>query len=274
MSERTIWIGLGLTWLAATSCGGDAAATTGPVEGYASRAGEDHHQDAVLAQGALEKAKAKKALLAGARGSHAASLRRLAVKAFRAVAKRYPSSGEVAAEASFRAGELLRAGGDEREALNEFLRAADTARGGSFVPRALLEAAHVERRAEHFDKALELYARTMSAREADAHARDLAALWSAKTRLEMGDLDEAERELRALVVRVRDPIDRLRSYDELILILARSGRIAAAVGHFAEAKRSVSFESREQTARGERVRNTLENMRALDVMRKAIAEAR
>ena len=90
----------------------------------------------------------------------------------------------------------------------------------------------------------------------------------------MGDEDEAERQLRALVRRAADPIDRLRAYDELVLILARSGRLAAAVGHFAEAKRSVLRESLEATTRGERVRKTLEDMRALAVLRDAIAAAR
>jgi hypothetical protein len=90
----------------------------------------------------------------------------------------------------------------------------------------------------------------------------------------MHDEAEAERLLRLAIGRAADPVDRLHAYDELILILVRSGRLAAAVGHFAAAKRSVVRESYEATARGERVRDALENMRCLDALRAGIAEAR
>lgn len=274
MSERTIWIGLGLAFMAATSCGGEAAASAGALEAPSPRALHDLVSDETRALRALEEARKKKALLSGAPDFRKASLRRRAVRAYLDVARRYPGSGEVAAEASFRAAELLRRGGEEERALEEFKRAADTARGGSFVPRALYEAGHIERRRAHFDAALALFEHSERCWAADAHRRDLAALWQAKTRLEMGDQREAERLLRGLVTRAVDPVDRLRSYDELIMILARSGRVAAAVGHLAAAKRSVASASREATQYGERVRRTLENMRALDVLRQAIADAR
>lgn len=270
MKINRVWVGVGFVCLLGLSCGGEASASGTRAAVVAPEVDRESESPKL----ALEAAREKKQRMEDARGKHRRSLRRQAVKAYQAVARRFPNSGPVAAEASFRAGELLRIQGDDKAALVELSRAMETVRGGVFTSRASYESAQIKRRTGDFEAALQLFLQTESNRSADSHRRDLATFWRAKTRIEMGQIDEAERQLRALVKRATDPIDRLRSYDELILILVRSGRLAAAVGHFANAKRSVWRESLEKTERGNRVRKTLDGLRSLDAMRKAIAASR
>ena len=263
---RSFFAGIALLGMAA--CGGSWVVTKVPLAVSSHAVGALESVDAAHA---LESARAMKAKLAGARGAQLERLRRDAVAAYRQVARRYPKSGEVAAEASFRAGELLRAGGENEAAIVELQRAIDTPRGGSFQSRARYELAHILRRSEQFDAALVHFAAVETDRVAPDHQRDLAGLWRAKTLLEMGRSDEAERALRALVARVKDPVDRVRAYDELITILGNSGRLAAAVGHFADVKRLSLALSLEHTERGERMRSAIEGMRCLAVLQRAIA---
>lgn len=272
MSTCSPWLaGLGLVLLGLSACGGTWATAVGPGGGVSSGAWPLGPVDA---EKALESARAKKAKLEGARGTQLERQRARAVAAYRSVARRYPDSGPIAAEASFRAGELLRAGGDDAAAIEELQRAIETPRAGDFRPRARYELAHILRRTEQFEAALEHFARVETDRAASDHQRDLASLWKAKTFLEMGNDRQAERTLRVLIARADDPVDRVRAYDELIVLLANSGRLAAAVGHFAAVKRTSLRVSLERTERGDRVRAALERMRCLAVMQRSIAARR
>lgn len=218
----------------------------------------------------MQQAQAARRAMRGARGAELLRLRRVALERFRRVAKRYPKSGVICAEAFFRSAELQRAAGDIDGALRSLDKAMNVDAGGDFVPRARYEAAHLLRREKRLGESLRMFASVEVSSAAGQHRRNLASLWHAKVTVELGRDEAAEDQLRLLVKRIVEPCDRLRAYDELILLVTANQRIEAAVGYFAQAKLSVLAASSERTERGDRVRKALENMRALDVLQSLI----
>ncbi|MDF1798181.1 MAG: tetratricopeptide repeat protein [Planctomycetota bacterium] len=196
-------------------------------------------------------------------------LRGAVVEAHLAVAHAWPDEPE-GAEAAFRAAELLRAAGDAEGALEAFEQAARLGRGTPLGARARYEAGHVHRREGRHAEALEAYASVAADPGAEAYRRDLAGLWTAKTRLELGDRDGAELCLRRLVGEVADPLTLVRVHDELILILVERGELEGACGWLAACKQAVASPSKELTRRGARVRSALEDLRCLPRLRSAI----
>ena len=225
------------------------------------------------AERALERARAMKQALQGERGESLTRLRAEAVAAYVRVHERWPRSGATAAEAAFRAGELLRAGAEPELALEQFRVAMELKNPGEFAARALYEIGHVQRREGNIEPALAAFEQLVASGPADPHLRDMASVWYAKVLAETGQLPDAERVLRRLTKTATEPTDRIRAYDELILLLVDRGELEGASGWLAECKYSVRDTARELTEKGERVTKALERMRGLTALQKAI-EAR
>ena len=219
---------------------------------------------------ALAAAAGKRRALVGATAAEVPALREAAVAAALGVVQGFPDEPE-AVEAAFRAGELRRAGGDPAAALAHFRRAAELGRGTALGARARYEAGHVLRREGRWSEALTVYERVHHDGAATAARRDLAGLWLARARVELGQDDEAERLLRRLVDDAVDPVTRVRVYDLLIERVVARGDLAAAAGWLDACKASVHAESVEETRRGRRVRAALEDLRGLELLRAAIA---
>lgn len=203
-------------------------------------------------------------------GPGQALLRGAVVDAHLGVARSWPGEPE-AAEAAFRAAELLRAGGDADAALRAFEEAARLGRGTALGARARYEVGHVHRREGRHPEALEAYASVVGDPDADAYRRDLAGLWTAKTRLELGDREGAELCLRRLTSEVADPLTLVRVHDELILMLVERGELEGACGWLTACKQAVAGPSKELTQRGARIRSALEDLRSLPRLRSAIS---
>lgn len=180
--------------------------------------------------------------------------------------------GPLAAEALFRAGELLRANEQFERALDVLAQATEIDDPGAFACRAWYESGHLLRRLDRMRAAIDAFERASNAANGEQQRRELGGLWRARCLRESGDDLEAEIALRNLVEHITDPCVRLDAYDELIGLLVDQGRIAGAVGYFGVAKNSVREEFNQATALGERVRQAVDKMRALDVLRHAIHE--
>ena len=222
------------------------------------------------AEQALARARAARRAMAGTTGERLAALRRAAVASSLAVAEAHPDRPQ-GAEGAFRAGELLRAGGDTAGALAAFERAAALGEGTALGARATYEAGHVLRRAGRHAEALDRYEAATADPAADPGRRDLARLWIVHTRLALDRPAEAERLLRRLVHDAVDPVTRVRAHDVLVTLLVERGELAAAVGWLDACKRSVAAASLEETVRGARVRRALEDLACLPPLRDAIA---
>lgn len=224
--------------------------------------------DGESAEARMRAAREAKAAIAEARDRSRA--RKRAAALYMEVADAFPDAGALTAEALFRAGELLRANGDIADAIAVLKRAAAVARPGVFACRAWYEVGHIERRQGQLDAAAAAFVLASEAADGTRRRREQAELWRARCIAESGQRAAAEALLRDLVRRIEDPCDRLRAYDQLVILLVEQSRLAGAVGYFAEAKRSVMAEAQQATELGDRVRRALEDLRSLDVLREAI----
>ena len=235
-------------------------------------------QDADSSPPRLESARAQfehaRELKLSTRGRERMRRRLGAAEAYRSVRRHFPAQREVGGEAAFRAGELLRAGGEEARALDEFGIARELSAGGEFAFRGALETGHILRRRGDPSGALDAYL----AVAADVHAaprwRDDAAIWSGRVWYETNRVEEARRWWNRVAGGGEDPRDRVRAYDQLALALVDEGELEGAAGMLERCRRELSDVALEETPRGERLRRALTNMRALDVLRRAIARRR
>jgi tetratricopeptide (TPR) repeat protein len=190
------------------------------------------------------------------------------------VRRHFPSDRGLGGEAAFRAGELLRAGGEELRALEEFRTACELSSGGEFAFRASLELGHLLRRRGDPSGALDAYLDVIGDPRAAPSWRDDASIWAGRVWYETGRAEEARRWWSRVAHDGEDPRDRLRAYDQLALALVDEGDLEGAAGMLEQCRRELSDVALEETPRGERVRNALMNMRALDALRRAIARRR
>ena len=219
----------------------------------------------------LAHARACKQALIGAQGAARARARADAVDAYRAVREHHPRARAAVAEAAFRAGELLRAGGQLRDARAEFGVAVSegAGTGTEFRVRARLELGHLERRAARHSAALDQYLAALADPESCAHQRDAALLWSGRVYADLERDDEARRAWEQVATEGADSVDRVRAFDELGCLWARRGDLEAAAGEWNRCRAALAEVALEQTEHGARVRGAMESMKTLRVLREA-----
>jgi len=218
----------------------------------------------------LEHARRLKSRMVSQTRESRAFWRKLAVEAYQAVRAFHPEDVTVAVEASFRAGELLRSGGEPERALAEFTWAA-RARRGVFSTRARLEVGHLHRRSGRCRKALDTYLDVAADAAARASHRDDAWLWSGQIWKREGRLEEARTAWRRVAEHGEDPLDRIRAFDLLGELWLEKDDIEAACGVLNECLQALTQAALEETRKGERVRNGMLRMRLVDVLPRAIA---
>jgi tetratricopeptide (TPR) repeat protein len=206
-------------------------------------------------------------------GGELAAWRRRAVEAYRAVRLFHPDARALAVEAAFRAGEILRAAGDEAEALAEFRWAAEHG-AGEFRVRARLEIGHLHRRALRFQEALEAYLDVGGDPAASAARREDAWLWAGTAWKRLGSVEEARGAWRRVAERGTDPLARITAFDELGLSYVEASELEGAAGVLDQCLGALSASALEETERGERVRNALLRMRVVEELSRAIARRR
>jgi tetratricopeptide (TPR) repeat protein len=226
------------------------------------------------AQAQLGLALSLKHAMRGTRGRERMERRLRAAEAYRAVRAYFPKVRDLGAEAAFRAGELLRAGDEDEGALSEFSVARDLAPGGAFAARASIEIGHLRRRAGDAERALDAYLAVAHDGRAAPRWRDDASIWAGRTWFDLGRVDEARRAWRRVAERADEPLDRIRAHDELALAAVAEGDLEAAAGVLERCRRALADVALEETRRGERVRNALLRMRAIDELRRAVARRR
>ena len=206
--------------------------------------------------------------------SELASWRRCTVEAYRAVRVFHPDARAACVEAAFRAGEILRAAGDEAGALVEFRWAARQGGGGEFRTRALLEIGHVHRRAQRFREALDAYLEVGGDPASSAARREDAWAWAGTSWKRLGNLEEARSAWRRVAEHGTDPLARITAFDELALSYVEESELEGAAGVLDQCLRALSASALEETEQGERVENALLRMRVVDELSRALARKR
>jgi len=198
--------------------------------------------------------------------------RRLAVEAYQAVRHYHPQERGLGAEASFRAGELLRAAGREIESIDEFRQAVRLGRDTEFRARARLEIGHVRRRRDEARLALDAYLEVASDASAAARHRDDAWLWAGRLWCAQGRVEDARRAWRGVADDGADPLDRVLAHDLIAVSwIEHEEDLEAAAGVLEECRRALSAPSLEETRSGERVRNALLRMRVVPLLKERVA---
>ena len=200
--------------------------------------------------------------------------RRRVASCYAAVRAYFPESGAVAAEASFRAGELLRCAGETARAIEEYEHARRLGAGSDFGARATLELGHVERRRRAWQRALDRYLEVAGDAAARAHWRDEGAIWAGKTYAAMGELAAARRQLAQVTKSSLDPLVRLRAFNEWAMVFVLVDDVEAACGVLAECRQSLAEHAREQTELGARVRAALARLSCIRAIEHAVARRR
>jgi tetratricopeptide (TPR) repeat protein len=196
------------------------------------------------------------------------------VGAYRTLREEFPEQAALVAEACFRAGELLRAGGQRAAARAEFQEAREHGRGTDWSARAGLELGHLARRAQLFEQALRHYRGVLSDPGSAPARRDDALLWAGRCCAELGRAVEARELLQRVADRAEDPCDRVAAHDELALGWIATGDLEAAAGQLDRCRAALRDMALEKTPLGARVRSALVRMRAVERLRRAIAARR
>jgi len=223
------------------------------------------------AEAQLAHARRLKREMIAKRGDELATWRRLTVEAYRAVRLFHPEAGALAVESAFRAGEILRAGGDEARALCEFRWAAQHGPEGEFHTRAQLEIGHLERRALRWREALGAYLDVAGDPQASAARREDAWLWAGTSWKALGHLEDARDAWRRVAEHGTDPLARITAFDELALSFLDEHELEGAAGVLDQCLRALSASALEESEQGERVRNALLRMRVVEELAHAIA---
>ena len=221
----------------------------------------------------LEHARGLKVAMRGTEGAAREEARRAAVAAYRAVRTHHPTARSVAAEAAYRAGELLRAGGQADGALDEFQEARDRGAGTAYRARASLEIGHLHRRARRTEPALDAYLGVAMDTTTCPCRRDEALLWAGRVWADGGRDADARRVFQRVAEEGEDPLDRVRAYDELGLLHLERGDPEAAAGVLDVCRLALSEVALERTRTGERVRDAMARMRVVDALQR-VARAR
>jgi tetratricopeptide (TPR) repeat protein len=224
------------------------------------------------ARSLLERGDALRSEARASEGRARLELRERAVGVYRSVRVRFPGELEDAAQAAYRAGELLRADGDEPGARTEFSAARELAPDGALAARAAMELGHIERRAGLLAEALALYQGVAAGAATPPAERDRARLWVGRCQHALERFAEARATLEALAREARDPCLRVAAHDERALVWIAEGDLEAAAGELELCRRALRARAEERTPAGERVRSALRGMRAVARLARAVAE--
>lgn len=224
------------------------------------------------AEAQLKHAATLKQALRGTEGEARDAARKAAIAAYRSVREFFAADAAACAEAAFRAGELLRSANDVTGAMAEFAIARDRGTGTAFRVRAVLEIAHLERRAKHNQEALSAYEWVVADESSTPRQRDEASLWAGRVYLDLSRPADARRVWQRVADAGDDPLDRVRAWDNLASALIDQGDLEGAAGTLERCREALSEVAQEESKLGERVRSALANMRCVDELAAAVAK--
>jgi len=220
----------------------------------------------------LAHASTLKAAMRGKEGEARESARRAALAAYRAVRQHFAADARACAEASFRAGELLRAASDAAGAIAEFQVARERGAETPFRVRAALEIGHIHRRDGRHAEALAMYEGVLAEAAATPSQRDDASYWIGQVHASANRIEDARRAWKRVAEDGEDPLDRIRAWDAIALTYVASGDLEGAAGVVERCREALAEVAAEETKLGERVRDALTTMRVLDELQRSVRE--
>lgn len=184
----------------------------------------------------LEEGRRLKRSATGQEGAAKHSALTSAAQEFERVALASGGQGELAADASLRAGEIWRTLKQEEAARRCFERAAALAKAAPrFAARAWLEIGHLDRRAKRHEAALAGYQKVVELRPEQPREAAQALTWQGKVRIAMGQVPEGHALLLAVGQRWPElHLEDVRNVDLVACDWIEAGRVAEARALVAE----------------------------------------
>ena len=229
-------------------------------------------QDTARAQ--LDHATTTKRGLRGRRGESRERARMDAVAAYRAVRQYFPRDRALSAEASFRAGELLRSGRSHASALAEFEHARVLGKDTVFRARAGLEIGHIHRRAGRTMNALTSYEAVQAQGGEFAEQRHQATYWAGRSHARLGRPGDARRCFERAAREGVYALDRVRAFDAWADALIEIGDLEGAAGVLGLCRSELHDQALEESELGLRLRAALEGMRSVGRLARAVEDRR
>jgi hypothetical protein len=164
------------------------------------------------------------------------------------------------AEVAFRAGEVLRARGEDGAARAAFRQAFEVGKGTGFRTRAQLELGHLQRRSQAWSSALDHYFELSHDESARREHRDAALYWQGVVWCELHEFDAARRTWLLVARRAQRMLDRVRAFDRLARLELNCGNQTAARAVLAVCDEALNPIALELTTIGASVRGALARM--------------
>jgi tetratricopeptide (TPR) repeat protein len=260
-------LGLALLALGAFTTG-TAHAAPAPGDAPPAARGSIPRMESAKAQ--LEHAATLKKAVTGAEGEARDRARKMAIEAYRSVREYFGGDAPACAEAAFRAGELLRAADDMPGAQSEFAIARDRGEGTSFQVRAMMEIAHIDRRAKRLEKALDGYEAVVSDESSTVRQKDDAMLWAGRVYSDLERPKDARRMWQRVADKGDDPLDRIKAWDMMASMLVDQADLEGAAGLLERCREALADVAQEESKLGERVRSALSSMRSQEELARAV----
>jgi tetratricopeptide (TPR) repeat protein len=184
------------------------------------------------------------------------------VESYQAIVHEFPENKEICAEASFRAGEILRTLKKPDEAKKAFQKAHAVEPEGEFAARALKEIGHLHRRVKEYDQALSFYRRVME--ECSEH-KDCCAdalTWIGKVYLKQEQYEKARTTLIGFVDRFPEfPDEAIRNIDLAAGSLLQEGNAEEARALLAKWRQHFESQLGKDDRLDKKIKKALERMK-------------
>jgi tetratricopeptide (TPR) repeat protein len=197
-----------------------------------------------------------------------------AAAAYAAVLASFPDAKEEVAMAAFRIGELKRSLGKTDEAREAFSKVVSSGGSRRLAARAVLETAHIHRRAKEMGKALESYRKAAVEFADEAGNRDDALYWIGVLQEQNKEYAKSREAWQAVADRGVDPLDRVRAFDRIALSHMKEGNRADAHATVEQARTALHDIAADPSTRGARVKRALDRMRAVRALEEGEGSAK
>ncbi len=258
------WIGSVFLLLGVTAAGASAAPAPGravAAVGVPALAGDAPGKEAD-AKAQLRKADEARRAIRG-KGVARREGAEIAAAAYEAVLSHFPDAKSETSTAAFRLGELRRQLGDLEAAKKAFAQVVAIGGDRRLSARAVLETAHVLRRAKELGKAMDAYRRVATDFADEAPTRDDALYWIGSLHAQAKDLGKAREAWQAVADRGADPLDRVRAFDRIARTWIQQDDLKEAARTIEAAKLALHDVAADPSTRGARVRKALDRMKAV-----------
>jgi tetratricopeptide (TPR) repeat protein len=218
-------------------------------------------------EAALADAARVKRSAAGKKDAEKLELMTKAAAAYEQAAKEFATDADVAAEASFRAGEIWRTVKRIEDASRCFTLAAMAKGAPEWSARSFLELGHIARRLHKYDEAFKTYGKVLEVAPQQRSQSVDALTWQGRMLIEQKQEAEGHALLLSIGARFPDfPVDDIRNVDDVAVDWIRAGRVDEASKLVVDCVERHGHADAEGKEPGEAVRRALDHMKARELL--------